>query len=80
MALARYVAALAQVLDDAKQVLAEIRALLGNPGSRSSVSAGLHLHCQKFTQTMVGVVAVVPEMLRWLAPILEIQADAERLF
>lgn len=68
------------MLDGAEKTRADLKNLLDCPISESSISAGLHLFCEKYWRMMSGVVLVLPEMLQWLEPISAIRNDAERLF
>merc|ERR1712107_453451 len=79
-ALRRYCAALRQVAEGAEKTRSDLRNLLDCPSSETSISAGLHLFCEKYWRMMSGVVLVLPEMLQWLEPIAAIRNDADRLF
>eukprot|EP00927_Polykrikos_kofoidii_P059829 TRINITY_DN54952_c0_g1_i1.p1 TRINITY_DN54952_c0_g1~~TRINITY_DN54952_c0_g1_i1.p1 ORF type:complete len:653 (-),score=94.80 TRINITY_DN54952_c0_g1_i1:68-2026(-) len=80
-ALRRYCKALREVVAEASKVVNDLVNLVDSAStSTSSISAGLLVHCEKHQRLLKGVVAVVPEMLRWLEPIAACRGDSERLF
>jgi len=79
-ALKRYCGALQQAEGEAQEVLQELKRLMDTPSSETAISAGLHLHCEKYWRTMTGILAVLPELLQWLQPIAAARGGAERLF
>ncbi|CAE8599730.1 unnamed protein product [Polarella glacialis] len=95
-ALQRYCAALRQAVAEAEDLAKQLEALLGGKAecgrvsdaeldgrtsfSGTAVSAGLHLHCTRHLLVLKGMRPVLAEMLRWLAPMVELRGDSARSF
>ncbi|CAE8647499.1 unnamed protein product, partial [Polarella glacialis] len=95
-ALQRYCAALRQAVAEAEDLAKQLEALLGGKAecgrvsdadldgrtsfSGTAVSAGLHLHCTRHLLVLNGMRPVLAEMLRWLAPMVELRGDSARSF